>query len=493
MKKCITSVFLIIGFIILLFSACRKEEKISTDTSLKLTFSTDSVLFDTVFTSLGSATKLLMIYNNNDKNLNISSISLASGSTSPFRMNVDGIPGTEIYDIEIPANDSLYVFMNVTIDPQNESLPYVIEDDIIFNTNTNEQKIKLVAWGQDAIYIVADQYVSGFPKFKIVADSLETTVWTAEKPYVVYGYALINSYGTLRIEEGTRIHFHNNSGLWSYSEGQLIVDGTFENPVIFQGDRLEMDYRDIPGQWDRIWLMEARSGAEHSINHAIIRNGFIGIQAESFLKPTEAALRINNTIIENHTGIGLYSSLYAIEAKNFVLANCGSYALALTGGGDYRFVHGTIANNWGWSTRTTPSVFFNNFFINPDETIIPSVFNFEMANSIIYGSAENEFDTEFVGEADSTYIFKNSLLRTTRPIQNSTLFVDCIFNEDPLFKDYEGFNYSPDTLSPVIGKGNIDFANEVPFDLNNVSRLPNPDMGAYQFVPGINEDRKWIR
>lgn len=488
MKKTITSVFTLITFFILVCSSCRKDEKFSTNTSLKLGFSNDSIIFDTVFTSLGSATKTLMIYNNSDKNLNISSISLANGTASPFRMNVDGTPGTEIYDLDIMANDSLFVFLKVTIDPHNENLPYVIEDDIVFNTNTNEQKIKLVAWGQDAIYIVADQYVSGFPKFKIIADSLQTTVWTAERPYVVYGYALINSYGTLLIEEGTRVYFHDNSGLWSYSEGQLIVNGTFENPVVFQGDRLEMDYRDIPGQWDRIWLMEARSGAEHSINHAIIRNGFIGIQAESFLKATEAPLRINNTIIENHTGIGLYSSLYAIEAKNFVLANCGSYALALTGGGDYRFVHGTIANNWGLSTRTTPSVFFNNFFVDANETIIPAVFNFEMANSIIYGSAENEFDTEFIGEADSTYIFKNCLMRTTRSFQNSTLYADCIRNEDPLFKDYQRFNFSIDTLSPAIGKGNVDFAQEVPFDLNNVSRLPIPDIGAYQFVPNEIEE-----
>ncbi len=469
-------------------SSCRKQDEISTDSGLQLTFSNDSVVFDTVFSSIGSATQRLMIYNRNNERLNISAASLAGGVQSAFRFNIDGQPGTNLYDLEIPANDSLFVFLRVTIDPQDQNNPFIVEDNLVFTTNGNEQSVKLVAWGQDAIYIRADQYVPPFPPFKIVADSLETTVWTAEKPYVVYGYALINSYGTLRIEAGARIYFHDQSGLWSYSEGQLIVAGTYENPVRFQGDRLEsqenLDYRNIPGQWDRIWLMEARQGADHQIDHAIIRNGFIGLQAESFLKPTAAALRISNTVIENFTGIGIFSRLYAIEGKNLVVANCGAYGIKLTGGGDYRFVHTTLANNWSFAVRNNPSLYFNNFI--PDSLDNPVVFpfNFEMGNSIVYGSNSEEFDYEFAEGSDTTYLFANTLLRTERKLDDWAGFQNCLSNEDPLFKEYEAFNFRPDTLSPVIGKGAASYGTEVPLDLDGVSRNTSIDLGAYQFVPG---------
>ncbi len=480
-------IFLFLLIVSFSIFSCRKHDEISTDSGLKLSFSSDSVVFDTVFSSLGSATRQLMIYNNNKERINIGSIRLGNANNSPFRINVDGKPGTQIYDIEIPGNDSLYVFLRVTIDPADQQNPFVVEDDLMFETNGNSQQVKLVAWGQDAIYIVADQQIAGFPPFKIVADSLETTVWTAEKPYVVYGYALINSYGTLRIEAGAHIHFHDQSGLWSYSEGQLIVDGTAESPVLFRGDRLEssdgLDYRHVPGQWDRIWLMEARAGADHQISHAIIRNGYIGIQAESFLKPTEAALRIDNTIIENHTGVGIFSRLYAIEAKNTVIANCGNYALALTGGGDYRFVHTTIANNWSLSVRNNPSIFFNNFLLDSSNNPVAIPFQFAMGNSLIYGSNSEEFNYEFVSSADTNYVFENCLIKTERRIADWPGFVNSIANENPLFKDYVNFNYKPDTLSPVIGKGKPEFAQEVPFDLDGVSRTESPDLGAYQFVP----------
>ncbi len=468
--------------------SCRKQDEISTNPGLKLSFSADSVVFDTVFSSLGSATRQLMIYNNNNERLNISSIRLGNAAASPFRINVDGKPGTQLYDIEIPGNDSLFVFLRVTIDPADQQNPFVIEDDLVVETNGNSQQVKLIAWGQDAVYIVADQLInSSFPMYKIVADSLETTIWTAEKPYVVYGYALIDSYGTLQIEAGTQVHFHDKSGLWSFSEGQLIVNGTAEAPVLFRGDRLEssegLDYRNVPGQWDRIWLMEARAGADHQISHAIIRNGFIGIQAESFLKPTEAALRIDNTIIENHTGIGIFSRLYAIEAKNLAVANCGTYGMALTGGGDYRFVHTTIANNWSLSVRNNPSLFFNNFLLDSLENPIQVPFQFEMGNSIIYGANREEFNYEFVAGADTNYLFENCLIKTERRLADWPGFVNSIANENPLFKDYENLNYRPDTLSPAIGKGKIEFAQEIPFDLDGISRTERPDLGAYQFVP----------
>ena len=346
MKK--THILFIISIFLLAITSCKKDGQINPDSNLKLEFSADTVLFDTIFTSLGSTTHELKIYNRHGDDLKISSIRLNGGDSSPFRINLNGEPATEFYDKIIPANDSLFSFLRVTINPNDLNTPFVVEDELEFVTNGNTQIVKLLAWGQNANYIVADKTVNLggviYP-YHIVADSLQTTVWTKERPYVIYGYALINSYGTLRIEEGTRIYCHQNGGILSWSDGQLIIDGTAEEPVIIQGDRLEPYYQNTPGQWQQILMMDGRAGADHRISHAIIRNGTIGLNCQSVLKGTECALRIDNTIIENQSTAGLYSILYAVEAKNFVIANCGS-ANVWAFGGDYRFVHGTIANYW---------------------------------------------------------------------------------------------------------------------------------------------------
>ena len=479
---------LVLGFI-LAFSSCKVPVDYSLSELHKLSFSTDTVTFDTVFTSIGSSTRQLMIYNNNNENIKISSIRLEGGNMSQFTINVDGESGYDFSDIEIFSKDSIYVFVRVTINPNDQNNPFFVEDQLIFETNGNYQIVKLTAFGQNANYIVADQQISGFPKFKIIADSLQEVRWTAEKPYVVYGYALINSYGTLVIEAGTQVHFHSGSGLWAYSEGQLRVEGTKENPVVFQGDRLEDYYNDEPGQWDRIWLMEAREGFGHSINHAIIKNGFIGIQAQTFLKNNMALLDIQNTIIDNHTGMGIYTNLYNLKASNFVISNCGNYAIALTGGGEYVLQQGTIANYWKKSTRNTPSLFFNNVYQNPTDGYGYAYnFYFEMDNCILTGNHEDEFNTDFYPGPDTTYFFNNSLLKTKR--KNSETFInfnECIFNKDPKFINNES-NYHLDSLSPAIGIGNPFYSTgALQYDLDGVDRGNYPDAGAYQYVPNAGE------
>lgn len=468
------------------FTSCRKPPKFSDDTALKVAFSTDTVTFDTVFTTIGSSTRQLMIYNNNDENLKISSIRLEGGTQSQFSINVDGQSGYKFSDLEIYSKDSIFVFVRVTVNPNDLNTPFFVEDKIIFETNQNRQVVSLTAYGQNANYIIANQEIKGFPKFKIIADSLQEVHWTAERPYVVYGYALINSYGTLVIEPGVQIHFHDGSGLWAYSEGQLRVEGTPENPVVFQGDRLEDFYIDKPGQWDRIWLMEAREGYGHSINNAIIKNGFIGIQAQCFQKANRALLKIHNTIIDNHTGIGIYTNLYNLQASNFVVSNCGNYAVALTGGGQYIFDQGTIANYWNKSTRTTPALFFGNTYQNPfDGNLYAYDFLFEMNNCIMYGSQDDEFDTEFTAGPDTTYIFNNSILKTKR--YNDVNYNECLFNTNPKFVNRES-DYHLDTLSPAIGLGNPKYSTGLlQYDLDGVDRGNKPDAGAYQYIPIVAE------
>ena len=480
-KSFIFKLFLLLTTMALLFS-CRKEDDFITDPSASLEFSTDSIAFDTVFTTIGSVTKTLKIFNGNNKAIKISSLQLESGPSSNFRINVDGTPATQLKDVEIAADDSLYIFIRVTVDPTNENAPFVISDRILFETNSNLQDVDLVAWGQNAYYIVADQQIEGLPPFKIVASEFSDTTWDSKKPYLIYGYAVVDSNAILRIDDSARIHFHNNSGLWVYKGGALKVNGTRERPVVFQGDRLDFEYRNIPGQWDRIWINEG--SVDNEINYAIIRNGFIGIQAETLQEQMGNRLIIRNTIIENMTGIGLFSRFYNIEAENTVVANCGNYGAALTLGGIYDFTHCTFANFWNQSVRQQPNLFLNNFYLDENNAEVAFPMDAWFGNCIIAGQKEEEIQYEISELESFNYLFDHALLKTQMDVSNTQNYKDIILNEDPLFADYDAFDYHPDTLSPVINAGSPEIAQEVPLDLDGVNRLPEPDLGAYEFVPG---------
>ena len=474
----------------LLAVSCRKELKYSDDSSKNISLSTDTIAFDTVFTSIGSSTRVLMIYNDNSENLKINSIRLEKGSSSPYSINVDGQAGTSFSDKEIYANDSLYVFIKVTINPNDDNNPFFVQDRLIFNTNGNEKVVHLTAYGQNAHYIIGrkgifpDQNGNYTNYYVAITDSVNKDVhWTAEKPYVIYNVALIDSDGTLTIEPGTHVYFHGGAGLWAWSEGQLIVNGTAENPVVFQGDRLESFYADQPGQWDRIWLMEACEGHGHIINHAIIRNGFIGLQIQRMLKDNMEPTYITNTIIENHTGMGLYANCYSIGMSNFVVNNCGNYCVALTGGGDYLFTHGTIANYWTGSTRKAEALFFNNLYTNPTDGLTYAVpFECDIINSIVYGSKNNEFGTDFYPVSDTLYKFKNCLISSQRP-KLDQLYESCVFNKAPNFKNTAEFDFHLDTLSAAVGIANPCYSiGDLQYDLDGVARGSRPDAGAYQYV-----------
>ncbi len=473
-----TSAFILL---ILIFSSCQKDKVFDTDPSLKLIFSSDSISFDTVFTTVGSITRQLKIYNPSKKAIKISSINLTNGNDSFFRINIDGTPTTVANDIELAAEDSLYIFVKVTIDPNDEDSPFVIDDQIIFNLNGNTQDVDLVAWGQNANYIIADTYVQGLPPYKIVAHEFSDTTWTSEKPFLIYGYAVVDSNAILRINAGTKIYFHNNSGLWIYKGGAIKVSGELESPITFQGDRLEEFYSEIPGQWDRIWINEG--SIDNEFNYAVIKNGFIGIQAETMQENMGNQLILKNTIIENMSGIGIFSRFYNISGSNNVIANCGNYCAAFTMGGNYNFNHTTIANFWTRSIRQTPTLFLNNYYYDSDEVIHPVDLNVNFGNSIIYGNNDEEIQYDENAGAEFNYVFDHCDLKTELNISNTLSYPDCIKNEDPLFIDYQINNYELDSLSPVRDIGSIPIAETVPEDILEKDRTESPDLGAYEFVP----------
>lgn len=486
--------FIVVLIVLILASSCRKEDEIFDSSSAQLNFSTDSITFDTVFTTVGTSTKSFMVYNPYKETVKISSVRLLGGQQSNFRINVDGRSGNSHQNVEIPPKDSIWVFVEATVDPNNLQNPFVLEDYVEFITNGNRQNVKLVAWGQNAIYYTPNTFSENLPDYSCLTGPCGDNIppvnvsWTDSLPIVIYGYLVVDSLDQLTIEQGTKVHFHNSAGLWVYSGGSLTVNGTKENPVIFQGDRLELPYSERAGQWDRIWINE---GAQNSINYAIIKNAFIGIQAEvlPFNEPpydpnTPKYLSLTNTIIDNAASVGLLSSIFNIDAENLLISNSGQHNVVLRGSGDYNFTHCTFANYFDAANRETPTFFVSNSFITANATQLIGTPEVQLYNSIVTGDLEDEFDTEIINNGDIIFDVQNTLLKTKYNTSDPTEFQNILKNpasdvfNDPLDGNFELFDQSV-----ARNAGNQSFANQVPLDLKGVSRTADgqADLGVYEY------------
>ncbi len=459
--------------------SCR-DDGFDTDPAIKLAFSTDSLLFDTLFTTVGSSTRSIRVYNNHHRRVRIASVSLGNSGQSYFRLNVDGRSGTHIRDVEIGANDSIFVFVEVTVDPVNQNLPLTITDSIVFSINNNRQSVNLIAWGQNAHFLYPNHIdpVSGIA-YHLISDN---STWSADLPYLIYGLAVVAPNLTLTVEKGARVHFHNNSSLIFLSGSTLKVNGTAELPVTFQGDRLEQFFADKPGQWGRIWL--TATSKNHDINYAVIKNGSVGLHVDSIGSATEPTLFIRNSIIKNMSFVGLLAQGSHVVAQNTVIANCGQHTLLLSLGGKYDFRHCTFANYYNLpnaSLRQTPSVVFNNFYRDRSGTIQQR--NFEsvyFGNSVVYGSLQEEVAFDLLPGSTMNYTFDHCLIRTQHNT-NTQNFINVIINRSPQFHNINLQDYRIGLNSPAIGAGKATIANEIPLDILGRNRQLRPDIGAYQY------------
>ncbi len=469
---CMRNFFVFLFFISFVVS-CRKEEKITNDSAAKLEFSVDSVLFDTVFTKVGSTVASLIVYNRNDKKVVISSIKLAGNTNSQFRLNIDGVPGTSASNIEISGKDSLFIFVEVTVDPTNVLSPFLVNDSILFSTNGNVQDVKLIAYGQNAHYFNADTYIPGYPSFSKIPCINNTAHWVNDKPYVVFNYAVVDSGCALIIDPGVKVYFHKGGGLWVFPEGKIKVNGTKDMPVTFQGDRLESFYKEEPGQWDRIWINE-NSTDSSEFNFAVIKNAFIGIQAEILQYRTSIPLKINNTIIRNMSGLGIYTTWYDVDAVNTVVANCGQQLIGLTLGGNYNFTHCTFANYWSASQRQDPAFVFTNY-----NSAQATQLNAQFTNCILDGNLDEElgFDLDTAG-GKGKFKFSNCMLKTQKSTSNVLNYSSVFSNKDAAFADKSKNDFRLTSSSFAIDKG---IATAIDKDITEYIRTLPPDLGAFEF------------
>ena len=431
-----------------------------------LEFSKDTVVFDTVFTTVGSSTRLFKIYNRSSRPVQVSNIYLEGGASSPFRFNLDGVSDIQFSDIEIPGNDSLFGFVEVTLGENNQLNPLVIEDKIRFITNGVEQEVQLAAWGQDAY----------FHDREILEDPIVN--WPNDKPHVIYGFAAVDSAKTLNIQAGTRIHLHKNSLLYVY-KGELHINGDVNNKVIFEGDRLEPFYEDVKGQYYGIYFEKALPS---TINHTIIKNGTAGVHvfSEDENNPDYTVL-ITNTEIFNCSSYGIfnYSGGY-IKGENLNVHNNNQYAYFSLEGADHDFRHCQFL---GYGTDgDQPAVAIKNYFTRTDGiTYIGAINEGNFYNSIIDGSGSNQLIYDTItqnGAVDINYTYSNNLIKNDASQSGQPNFNNNLWNLNPNFENIQESIFKIKLNSSLINAGDPSFATTN--DIEENPRGPQPDIGAYE-------------
>jgi hypothetical protein len=484
LKRKTIYLFLIILTLGGIFFSCEKETYINPNAA-RLAFSTDTVMFDTIFTTLGSTTQSFKVINPYNQPLLVSSIKLAGGDQSFYRLNIDGEMVNEARDIELRANDSIYIFVEVTINPNGVNQPMLVQDSVVFKIDGNLQDVKLMAYGQDFV--------------PIKGETLKTTTWTANKPYVVFDSVIIDKQQLLTIEAGTKVYFHKNAYVRVF--GAINAIGTPELPIIFQGDRLEKLYFDVPNQWIGIFIHT--NPIQSVFENVQIKNGMVGLDLGDVEQEGGANVKLHNVKIEHMTFYGIRAIRSNIVATNTLIDDCGQYCLFLIVGGSYEFTHCTVANFWGTlSHRKTPSVAISNYGISDSVYYTGDLVKANWNNSIIWGNLDgSELLFADNGQNAFNYNFDHCLVKATDSLYNATKehFIavmgvsdNMLYADTVLFNDVNTYNFIPDTLSPIRNYGLRTYAEMVPFDLGNISRLADsdPDIGSYEYIYVKKEEEK---
>lgn len=479
MRRISLSFILLFSFLSFVFTACKKQKWLTEGG--EITFSVDTLMFDTVFTAQGSSTRSLKLFNPHKNGVHISSVRLAGGKSSPFRLNVNGFSGSQIDDVDIAGNDSLWVFAAVTIDPTNEDNPFLITDDLVVTLNGQDFSIPVIAFGQNAYYIV---------------DSvLETQTWHADKPYVVLHNALVDEGATLTIEPGARVYMHQDSRLFVL--GSLKVNGTLGDSVVFQGDRIDRnvyvgDYRDVPGEWGGIYF--DKKSYNNTIDYAIIKNGGAVTQLngqallgatiqlnEDSVRNGVPKLTIRNSMIHHSQGYGIVTFNSSLYAENCLIATCGAENVALFQGGDYKIYDCTIATYGGDFIDHSQNVSMGilNYYPISQSQYIGDDLKADIRGCIIYGSLSDELVVDKKNDFAADIQMQHCLIKSETGLPEFVDATNNILNQDPVFKAYDKTDFHLEESSPAIGNGIA--IPGITMDLDGISRPVSPSIGCYEY------------
>jgi len=451
--------------------ACKKESFI-TSPDARVTITADSLKFDTVFTTAGSVTQSFKIVNENDQKINVSSVKLMGGNSSAYKINADGFVGPEINNLEIAANDSLYVFVSVIINQNAANLPFVVQDSIQISYNGRDRLVQLEAWGQNAHF---------FRSKEITTDE----TWINDLPYVILGSLVVDPNRILSIEKGCRIYVHADAP-WVIN-GSIQVNGGVDSSdrVYFQGDRLDEPYKDFPASWPGIFF---NSGSKDNVfNYAVLRNAYQAIAAQDPSPDANPKVTLNECIIDNAYDAGIITSNSSVSATNCLISNCGKN-LALVKGGNYQFLHCTIASYSNDYILHKDPVLLASNYINVNNVPQTAPLNALFRNCIFWGEGGLVDDEVVIAKDPGATLnvnFDYGLWKIQKTDPSTVAGVTAnqiINNQPPLFdsvntsKRYYDFHLQMG--SPAIDKG-TDAG--VSIDLDGKPRpVGVPDLGCYE-------------
>lgn len=454
--------FLTISLLIFLFS-CKKDSFI-TSSDARLSVSSDTLKYDTVFVTSGSTYRSFTIINDNNQRLRLSSLKLMGGTASVYKMNVDGTSGTSFANLEIAANDSLFVFVQVNVNPTTASLPFVLRDSIEISFNGNTRQVQLEAWGRNAHFL----------RDKVI---LSNETWNNDLPYVILGSLYVPDGKTLTINKGCRIYMH--------ADAPVIVDGTLQvnglkdsvDRVYFTGDRLDDPYKNYPASWPGLFFLD--QAKDNVLSYAVIKNAFqaIGIRNPSVnLNPK---LILNECIIDNAWDAGIIALNSSIRARNCLVSNCGKN-LYLVQGGQYQFTHCTVVTYANRFIEHKEPVLTVSNTSGSSSNALDAVFR----NCIFWG--ENGIVTDEVlvqktGTGSYNVNFDYNLWKVQTAPANCTI-TQVINNQSPLFDSVSTadgyYDFRLKSGSPALNKG-VNAA--VITDLDGRPRpVGLPDLGCFE-------------
>ena len=490
---------IVILFFIVLSSACRKDFS-TRPGNADFEIEKDTLLLDSVFTNISSHTYRFKIYNTSNADITLNKVYLQHGSQSHYRLNVDGDTGKVFDDVLIHANDSIFVFVEVTADINQLTNP-VYEEKLYVEDNAKKDSILLSAFVKDADFYYPQRFPDGSKETLTLytdPNTGETTevegfflngdvTFTHDKPVVVYGYMGVPRGHTLTIEEGTHLYFHFGSGLIVWEGAHLQVNGSLGHEVIFEDDRMEPDFDNHPGLWSGITLRQ--NSEQNAINYAIIKNAEIGIVSQ-FTNTTASVLDIRNTQIYNCSLVGIFGLASNITGENLVMNNFGMSAINLQLGGVYDFKHCTFANfSGGVRNEKSGAVYVNNYFKTEDNLYVADLQQFNISNSIVYGNSAVEFFLDKDPNADFHYQVSHSLIKFNSnrfddvqevDFADASHYQSVLLNQAPKFWETSENQMIIDDDSPAINLGDTNTASQVPLDIAGNDRTISPDLGAYQ-------------
>lgn len=394
-----------------LIAACSDDDTFSTDRSNRLTFSTDTVKMDTVFSTVGSSTYTFWVFNNSADGIRLTTVKLKNGNQTGFRANVDGsyldnTMGSVVSDLEVRKGDSIRVFVELTA-PENKQLePQQLEDALVFTLESGiEQRVVLRAHSWDAIPVRG---------LTIAADTLIESA----RPIVVYGDGIKVDSGAVLTIRNTTLYFHDGAGL--NVGGSLVTEN-----VVMRGDRLDhmfdyLPYNRVSGQWKGVTF--SRSSHKNLMTDTEIRNAMTAVLLEDSARLDSATQRLTMTrcLVHNAKGDGVVAYNSNIGLYNCQLTNTLGDCLAVYGGiADIDKC--TMAQFYPFSANRGVALRFTN---HADLVLL-------CTNSIFTGYE----DDEIMGEAnDSTkafqYLFYNCLMRTPE-VEDDTVSFKQILWETP--------------------------------------------------------------